>query len=117
MNDLAGRRMLIYPFGGFFRKGANYPTNPADQVRYIKYAIARFGAYWNIFWNVGGPEINLKSYLSSTEVKDWEMKSATATFTIWASIIKTATTLGKESLSYVTLQGEYTRLSDLSSYC
>jgi len=23
MNDLAGRRMLIYPFGGFFRKGAN----------------------------------------------------------------------------------------------
>jgi len=65
--------------------------------------LARFGAYWNIFWNVGGPEINLKSYLSST-VKDWEMKSATATFDHrWASIIKTATTLGKESWCLMSL--------------
>jgi len=82
MNDLAGRRMLIYPFGGFFRKGANYPTNPADQVRYIKYAIARFGILEH-FLECRGPEINLKSYLSSTEVKRLGNET-TATFTITA---------------------------------
>lgn len=120
MNDLAGRRMLIYPFGGFFRKGANYPTNPADQARYIKYALARFGAYWNIFWNVGGPEINLKSYLSSTEVK--RLGNEISNSDVYDHPLGVHNKDGndpyrKESwVSYVTLQGEYTRLSDLSSY-
>lgn len=120
MNDLADRRILIYPFGGFFRRGANYPTNSADQIRYIKYTLARFGAYWNIFLNVGGPELNLKSYMSSTEVNG--LGTEINNSDVYDHPLGVHNKDGddpyrKESwVSYVTLQGEYTRLSDLSSY-
>ena len=38
---LAARKILVFPFAGFFGRDSNYPTNPADQSQYIKYTLAR----------------------------------------------------------------------------
>ncbi|MEX2260454.1 MAG: DUF5060 domain-containing protein [Bryobacteraceae bacterium] len=59
LDDLAARRILVYPFAGFFGQKSNYPRGHADQERYIRYTLARIGSYWNLFFNVAGPEPNL----------------------------------------------------------
>lgn len=56
LDDLAERKIIIFPFGGFFGQSANYPHNTDNQHLYIKYTLARLGAYWNILLNVSGPE-------------------------------------------------------------
>ena len=56
LNDLTARRMLVFPFSGFFGKAADFPTNHADQEFYLRYTLARFGPYWNLLFNVAGPE-------------------------------------------------------------
>jgi hypothetical protein len=56
LNDLAERKILIFPFAGFFGQSSDFPTNHADQERYIRYTLARIGAYWNITFNIAGPE-------------------------------------------------------------
>lgn len=67
-DDLARRRILVYPFYGFVHgKSAQYPS-PSAQPRYFRYILARWGAYWNHLWNVSGPEPNLSSFLSSADV-------------------------------------------------
>ena len=60
MNDLAARRIMIYPFAGFFGQSSDFPTNHLQQEQYIKYTLARLGAYWNILLNVAGPEPTIK---------------------------------------------------------
>jgi len=56
LNDLCSRKMMIYPFAGWFGQSADWPTDLADQELYIKYNLARIGPYWNILINVAGPE-------------------------------------------------------------
>ncbi len=56
LDDLTARRFLIFPFGGFFGRGAGYPTEPLEQELYVRYTLARLGANWNILLNVSGPE-------------------------------------------------------------
>ncbi|MBM7583411.1 hypothetical protein JOD02_002293 [Caldicoprobacter guelmensis] len=56
LDDLANRRILVYPFAGFFGRDSYYPTSVKDQETYIRYVIARFGPYWNLLFNVAGPE-------------------------------------------------------------
>ena len=56
MDDLAARRMLVFPFSGFFGKSSDFPTNHADQELYLRYTLARVGPYWNMVFNVAGPE-------------------------------------------------------------
>jgi hypothetical protein len=68
MDDLARRRMLVYPFGGFLSKSSNFPTNATDQDRYIKYTIARIGAYWNLVFTIGGPEPVPSGWLSESAI-------------------------------------------------
>jgi len=60
MNDLAARRIMVYPFAGFFGQSSDFPTNHLQQEQYIKYTLARLGPYWNILFNVAGPEPKLK---------------------------------------------------------
>ena len=67
MDDLADRRLLVYPFAGFFGRNSDYPTNEADQDAYVKYTLARLGSYWNILLNVAGPEPNI-GWMSSSDV-------------------------------------------------
>ncbi|MHC4625999.1 MAG: DUF5060 domain-containing protein [Planctomycetota bacterium] len=61
LNDLAARKMMVYPFAGFFGQSSDFPTTHQDQTLYIKYVLARFGPYWNILFNVAGPEPKIKS--------------------------------------------------------
>jgi hypothetical protein len=70
LDDLATRRILVFPFAGFFGRDADWPRAAADQTCYLRYTLARLGAYWNLLLNVGGPEplLRNRSFLSFTEV-------------------------------------------------
>ena len=60
LDDLADRHIMVFPFAGFFGRASNLPTKHGDQERYIRYVLARLGSYWNILFNVAGPEPVLK---------------------------------------------------------
>jgi hypothetical protein len=70
LDDLARRRLIVFPFAGFFGRASNAPNDPADQELYVRYTLARLGPYWNVLLNVGGPEPHLrgKPYLSGDEI-------------------------------------------------
>jgi hypothetical protein len=61
LDELAARRMVVFPFAGFFGRASDYPAQPREQERYIRYLLARLGPYWNILLNVSGPEPLLQS--------------------------------------------------------
>jgi hypothetical protein len=63
LDELARRRIIVYPFAGFFGKESMYPQEPKDQEHYVRYTLARIGPYWNLLFNVAGPEPNVR--------KDW----------------------------------------------
>ncbi|MCX8038164.1 MAG: DUF5060 domain-containing protein [Candidatus Sumerlaeia bacterium] len=70
LDDLAARRILVFPFAGFFGQSSNYPRNPADQELYIRYTLARIGCYWNLLFNVAGPEPNVgKVWMADADVQ------------------------------------------------
>jgi arylsulfatase A len=56
LDDLAARQIIVYPFAGFFGQSSDFPSDPLQQQRYIRYVLARLGPYWNIVLNVAGPE-------------------------------------------------------------
>lgn len=56
LDDLARRRMLVFPFAGFFGRDSAYPRDRGDQRLYVRYALARLGPWWNLLLNVAGPE-------------------------------------------------------------
>jgi hypothetical protein len=70
LDDLARRRFIVFPFAGFLGRASNFPRDPKEQELYLRYTLARLGAYWNVMLNVGGPEPELKSsaYLTREEV-------------------------------------------------
>ncbi len=69
LDELAKRRILVYPFAGFFGQRSDYPKNPSDQEQYIRYTLARLGPYWNVLFNVAGPEPSVgNSWMSSADV-------------------------------------------------
>ena len=70
LNDLSQRRIMVFPFAGFFGRLSDFPVDPNEQELYIRYALARLGPYWNVLFNVGGPEPNLRNneYLKPAEV-------------------------------------------------
>jgi CubicO group peptidase (beta-lactamase class C family) len=61
MDDLARRRIMIFPFAGFFGQSSDFPTDHQEQTLYIKYTLARLGPYWNVLFNVAGPEPMIKA--------------------------------------------------------
>ncbi|MFQ3594001.1 MAG: hypothetical protein SNJ82_12545, partial [Gemmataceae bacterium] len=70
LDDLAQRRLVVFPFAGFFGRDAAFPKEPAQQVRFLQYTLARFGPYWNLLLNVAGPEPLLKDapYLKAADI-------------------------------------------------
>jgi hypothetical protein len=70
LNDLTRRRMVVFPFAGFFGRAAEFPGAHSEQMRYIRYTLARLAPSWNLLWNVGGPEPLLRNnpYLTMDEV-------------------------------------------------
>lgn len=70
LDDLAERRIMVFPFAGFFGRDSDFPRERAEQERYIRYTLARLAPYWNLTFNVGGPEPLLRgrTYLERDEV-------------------------------------------------
>ncbi|MBN2411501.1 DUF5060 domain-containing protein [candidate division KSB1 bacterium] len=62
LNELTTRKMLVFPFAGFFGKSADWPTELSLQDFYIRYTLARLGPYWNLLFNVSGPEPLLQNH-------------------------------------------------------
>ncbi|UCC98182.1 MAG: DUF5060 domain-containing protein [Phycisphaerales bacterium] len=60
MDELAKRKIMLYPFAGFFGQSSDFPIDHQEQTLYIKYTLARLGPYWNVLFNVAGPEPVLK---------------------------------------------------------
>jgi len=56
LDELATRKILIFPFAALFGKSSDFPTDHADEELYIRYTLARLGPYWNIALAVAGPE-------------------------------------------------------------
>ena len=56
LDELSRRRIMVYPFAGFYGKGLKPPKEQDDQEFFIRYILARIGAYWNITYNVAGPD-------------------------------------------------------------
>jgi hypothetical protein len=56
LNDLASRPIMVYPFAGFFGRDSDFPRADRKQELYLRYTLARLGAYWNILLLVSGPE-------------------------------------------------------------
>jgi CubicO group peptidase (beta-lactamase class C family) len=73
LEDLSIRKLLIYPFAGFLGRDSNFPNDDENGKLFLKYTMDRVGCYWNILYNVGGPEPLLKSrpYLSWDQVNYW----------------------------------------------
>ena len=70
LDDLARRRIAVFPFAGFFGQKSNYPRDPAEQERYVRYTLARLAPYGNMLWNVAGPEPNLReSWMAAEDVE------------------------------------------------
>lgn len=56
LDELAARGIVVFPFAGFFGRGAEFPRDPAEQECYLRYTLARLGAYRHLLLNVAGPE-------------------------------------------------------------
>lgn len=56
LNELAKRQIYVFPFAGFFGRDGIWPTDHAEQEKYVKYIISRWGAFYNLIFNVAGPE-------------------------------------------------------------
>jgi hypothetical protein len=70
LDDLARRRIIVFPFAGFFGRASEFPGAHSEQTRYLRYTLGRLAASWNLLWNVGGPEPLLRNnpYLTFEEV-------------------------------------------------
>jgi hypothetical protein len=70
LNDLASRRIMVYPFAGFFGRDSDFPRDQKKQELYLRYTLARLGSYWNVLLLVAGPEPLLKGkpYLSEDQI-------------------------------------------------
>lgn len=70
LDDLARRRLIVYPFAGFFGQASDYPRDRADQERFLRYALARLAPYGNLLFNAAGPEPNLrKEWMAGEDVE------------------------------------------------
>ncbi|MHC4497105.1 MAG: DUF5060 domain-containing protein, partial [Planctomycetota bacterium] len=125
LNDLAARKIMVYPFAGFFGQSSDFPTTPQEQIKYIKYTLARLGPYWNILFNVAGPEPKIKSneFQNAMEVADVNrLGQKISKMDIFGHPISVHNPSGDDPyknedwLSFVTLQGwKRTDLSDIYS--
>ncbi len=119
LDELARRRILVYPFYGFFGNRGN-PSDPADQKRYIRYTLARFGPYWNLLLNVAGPEPNLRGWMSPEAIH--RVGNEIKTRDVFGHPLGVHNKDGDDPYrsapwsSFLTLQVEITDLNELNRY-
>ena len=70
LDELAMRKIMVFPFAGFFGKRGKYPKEHDDQELYVRYTLARLGTYWNLLFNVAGPEPNVgRGWMAGEDVE------------------------------------------------
>ena len=120
LDDLAYRQMMVFPFAGFFGRKSNFPTDAAEQDQYIRYTLARLGAYWNVMFNVAGPEPLLEKspYLSKADLD--RLGQLIQRYDVFGHLLTVHNRTGDDQfmqdewLSFTTLQGpKTTQLEDL----
>jgi len=124
LDELARRKIMIYPFAGFFGQSGDWPTNHEQQEQYIKYTLARIGPYWNVLFNVAGPEPLIKAdkfqnAMGAADINRLGQKIKE--LDVFGHLISIHNPGGddpfknKDWLSYVTLQGwKHTNLSEIN---
>ncbi len=125
LNDLAARKIMVYPFAGFFGQSSDFPTAHQDQTLYIKYVLARLGPYWNVLFNMAGPEpkIKAKEFQDAMDAADVNrLGRMIAELDVFGHPISIHNPTGNDPyknedwLSFVTLQGwKGTNLRDIYS--
>jgi hypothetical protein len=114
LDELARRRFIVFPFAGFLGRASNFPREPKEMELYLRYTLARLGAYWNLMFNVGGPEPELRSspYLTHEEIN--QTGALIRRLDVFGRLLTVHTQTGDNPfrdepwLSYVTLQGPKT---------
>ena len=124
LNDLSDRRIMVFPFAGFFGRMSTFPTDHSHQEHYIRYVLARLGSYWNILFNVAGPESLLrpKDYHNMSKSDINRLGDLIRSLDVFGHPISVHNRTGDDVfkdadwLSYGTLQGpKVTDLSKLSA--
>ena len=120
LDDLTHRKMMVFPFAGFFGRKSNFPTDADEQDQYVRYTLARLGAYWNVMFNVAGPEPLLAKnpYLTKTELD--RLGQLIQRYDVFGHLLTVHNQTGDDQfmqdewLSFTTLQGPKTiQLGDL----
>ena len=114
LDDLARRRLIVFPFAGFLGRDSNFPREAKEQELYLRYTLARLGAYWNLLFNVGGPEpiLDSRSYLTAEEIN--QAGAVIRRLDLFGHPLSIHTRTGdnpfrdQDWLSYVVLQGPKT---------
>ena len=118
LNELSDRRIIVFPFAGFLGRNSNFPTDPQKQDTYIKYTISRLSPYWNIVFNVGGPEPTLRNNPYLTREKIAETARRIKEADIFGHLLTIHCPTGDSEfkdepwLDFVTLQGPKTTNRD-----
>ena len=114
LNELAKRGIMVFPFAGFFGQDSDFPINHKEQEQYIKYTLARLGPYWNILFNVAGPEpiLHPKKFRNAMKKEDViRLGKLIKKLDVFGHSISIHNKTGDDPfkdedwLSYVTLQG------------
>ncbi|MGH9843728.1 MAG: hypothetical protein ACREEM_33750 [Blastocatellia bacterium] len=114
LDDLARRRLIVFPFAGFLGRASNFPRDPKEQELYLRSTLARLGAYWNVLLNVGGPEPELKNNTYMTREEINRAGALIRRLDLFGHLLTVHTPTGDNRfgdepwLSYVTLQGPKT---------
>lgn len=114
LDDLAARRLIVFPFAGFLGRASNFPREAKEQALYLRYTIARLGAYWNLMLNVGGPEPELKNSAYMTRAEVNRAGALIRRLDVFGHLLTVHTPTGDNPfrdeawLDYVTLQGPKT---------
>jgi hypothetical protein len=121
LNDLSARRIMVYPFQGFFHGGSELsPATPAEREFLLRYVLARLGVYWNLILNASGPEPNLRNIIKPPEVE--RLGATIHRFDIFHHLLGVHNKDGNDPYrdaawtSYATLQHEIADLKKLGDY-
>lgn len=114
LNELSEKKIIVFPFAGFLGRNSDFPADPHKQDAYIRYTVARLSPYWNIVFNVGGPEPTLKNkpFLNKDEIVEAGIKIREAD--IFGHLLTVHCPTGDSEfrdepwLDFVTLQGPKT---------
>lgn len=113
LDDLAARKIIVFPFAGFFGRDSDYPQRPSDQSLYIKYTLARIAPYWNVMFNLAGPEPRLGSKAFLNDQID-RLGEQIAEFDPFGHLLSVHNRTGDDEFgdktytSFITLQGPKT---------